>query len=570
MSSLIAIRKKCCCEDNKNFVLECFPQMCEASSSGDGWRNLFGYSAGDIRRDLRFFVRITEAQVLELASHGFPEKPFLWWDGSLEGPQRAGGGQVWKIRKDPGCCPNSLRGHKDFLFGNDKESLPDDPRDFRPPLVPPPNAFIFGETDEGDAIRDVDGVWLEVVLATNYHKGREFPGDDGFNNVSKRLTNTQYDNFGVVTLDGPLEPEFTVVDFQEINETTDPETGEVSRELGEEGFIFDGLSGIPREQNSIFQRVSHLFHEVWNTSATNFSNFKIGDGIDDETGELVMLEPGAYQPTFPGSQPDTKENIYYWQRWIAHAHSRSGMRQLQFAVLFDHFSPDKSYTYIVKSFPNQAPEGTSGEDFIAGLGDGTYNCNAELGYSQPDYPEGMKIAQRYDIALNGNEVRLTAPEVLEWPRFGDPESPDYPNDLRNGLAAKTAPEQCDDPATNCFKKWGMETASVKSSAIVMEFKTTETKVLGSPLTSNDGLGFLGSNPTQQTGGFVGDIDHYTDEIDKTGNTDRIFGWPTVANAGKTLPLNYCGQDTFSDCCGSDVGDGLSRTTKQRNRKDAED
>jgi hypothetical protein len=552
MANAHAFRKKCCCDKNKNFVLECFPTICpkQGEGEGDGWTNLFGYSAGDIRRDLRFFVRLNEADVLQLFQLGFPFRPFLWWDHKLESPQLGGGGQVWQLDRDPSAA-TTLQLHKDFLFGNDDKFLPSDPRDFRNAnypkgLVPPPNAFVFGTDDDENPIIDEDGVWLEVQLATQYIKGRESPEFDGFSDTPKRITGTQYDNYLAETIQGPLDAEFTLLDFQEIEDVTDDDGNVIGQTLGPDGFVYDFLSSVPREFNTLFQRSNHLFHHLWNLSARNFEAFQIGDGYNDITGEIEMIEPGAYTPADPNLEADSPTNIYFWQRWIAHAHPQAGLRELEFAVLFDHFTPTQSYVFTEQTFPNQAPAGTSAEDFVDGLDDGTYNCNFTLNIGSRGYP-GHDIAQIYQIALAGNEVRLTTPEVLQWPRLE--ESPVFPNELRNGVPPYSGESQCNDPATNCNDKWGFAPSNIRSQTLTPEFSTFEIKVLGSPSTANDGLGFLPSQPTQTTNEYSGTIDHYTDETDKTGVSDRVFTWPTrFGNSGKSLPLNYCSATTFSDCC----------------------
>ena len=553
MANAHAFRKKCCCDKNKNFVLECFPTICpkQGEGEGDGWTNLFGYSAGDIRRDLRFFVRLNEADVLQLFQLGFPYRPFLWWDHKLVSPQLGGGGQVWQLDRDPNAAA-TLQLHKDFLFGNDDKFLPSDPRDFRNAnfpkgLVPPPNAFVFGQDEDGEDIKDEDGVFLEVQLATQYIKGRVFTDDDGFSNQPKRITGTQYDNYLAETIQGPLDAEFTLLDFQEIEDVLDDDGNVIGQTLGPDGFVYDFLRPFaPREENTLFQRVNHLFHYLWNLSARNFEAFKIGDGYNDITGEIEMTEPGAFQPADPFIENDSPTNIYFWQRWIAHAHPQAGLRELEFAVLFDHWSPTQIYTFTEKTFPNAAPSGTSGEDFVDGLDDGIYNCNFTLTIGTRAYP-GHDIAQIYQIALAGNEVRLTAPEILQWPRLE--ESPVYPDDLRNGVPPFDGESQCNDPATNCNDKWGFDPSNVRSQALTPEFKTTGIKVLGSPSTANDGLGFLPPQPLRTLNEVSGTIDHYTDETDKTEISDRVFTWPTYfGNSGKTLPLNYCNKTNFSDCC----------------------
>ena len=554
MGSLSTIRKKCCCEDGKVFVLECFPQMCEGGG-GLGWRNFFGYSAGDIADDLRFFVRINELELERLRRLGWPDRDFVWWDHAVESPQRAGGGQLWQLRKDP---VERIRDHKDFLFGKAEPPLPQDPRAFRSAsfpngLQPPPNAFIF-QDDDGNEFVD-DGVFLEVLISTNFSLGRADPFDDGFLNQPKRITGSQYDNFLANPISGPFDPEFSLVDFNEVSITTDPDTGEITGEVLGEGWKPDGFSFFPR-----LQRVSHLFHHIWNTSFTNFQNFKQGDGYDPTTGEIAVAEPGAYQPTIPGSDPDDPLNIYFWQRWILHAHPQAPLRQLKFAVTCDLFHRDRQYEFQELEYPNAPSCNTSYDDAVDGFNNGTFSCETTATQSSRTYPAEGHIAQNYNVLVDGGEFAIVAPGVYQWPR-PNASAPDFPDNLRDESANNTAEEECADPSL-CNTKWGLSTSDVISAKIIFEQRTTQTKVLGATLQdmiNEDTFQVVLSNSDLNViTTFGGSIDHYDDIRDITGDflQRRIFQWPTRWIGRKSLPVNVCSQSTIGDCCLTGVGQGL--------------
>lgn len=554
MGSLTTIRKKCCCEDGKVFVLECFPQMCE-TGSGLGWRNFFGYSAGDIAEDLRFFVRIDELELERLRRLGWPNRDFVWWDHALASPQRKGGGQLWQLRRDPVV---RIRDHKDFLFGKAEPPLPQDPRAFRSAsfpngLQPPPNAFIF-EDENGNEFGD-DGVFLEVVLSTNFSLGRADPFDDGFSNQPKRITGSQYDNFLADPISGPFDAEFSLVDFNDVDITIDPDTGDVTGEVLGEGWKPDGFSFFPR-----LQRVSHLFHYIWNTSFGNFETFKQGNGIDPTTGEITVAAPGAYQPTLPNSTPDDPLNIYFWQRWILHSHPQARFRQLKFAVTCDVFNSDREFEFAQIQYTNAPPCNTSYQDAVDGFNDGTFSCETTQTQTGSPYPAEGHIAQNYNVLVAGNEFAIVAPGVYQWPR-PDGSAPDFPNELRDESANNTAEEECADP-TLCNTKYGLNPNDVRSAKILFEQVTTQTKVLGATLQDmiNEDTFQVAvtNNDLNQITTFGGSIDHYDDIRDITGDFSqrRIFGWPTRWIGRKSSPFNTCSQSSLADCCLTGTGKGL--------------
>ena len=540
MSLLLTRKMDCCCVEAKNVVLECFPVMCE-KPGGDGWRRLFGYSAGQRREDLRFFTRIPESVGLELLSHDFPNREFIWWDHELSGPQHAGGGQLWALRKDPNIP--SLSRHKDFLFGNDAQSLPLDPRDFISAatpkgLRPPENGFGI-EGDGGE-----EGVWLEVKMFTRYDRRRSI-GTDGFSDQPGRITNTQYDRFLVDTLTpGDLEPEFTLMDMNEI-EVTQTDDGPVF-EVGPAGWVADETAGVPREFNTLFTRANHLFHHIWNLAFTNFTTF----GQLDEFGIPRYNQPGDF---LSGLDPDTPINIYFWQRWIAHADpTGSGLYELDFAVTFDLWTPTKHYNMHRFTFPNMPACGTSLADAVAQLDDGTANCNRSDTYTEQfdTYPTELHIAQQYFFSPEGGQFALIPSAPYQWPRPVSDEAtmPTFPLDLRNRVGGAES-EMCDDPDTFCTDEWGMQRGGAVSSKLLFEFSVQELMVLGSPETTNDGLQFLPSNPSTILNFYSGSIDHFDDETgDKSGATDRVFAWPTVAVGRKQIQLNTTSVSDFADAC----------------------
>ena len=533
MSLLLTRKMDCCCVEAKNVVLECFPVMCE-EPGGDGWRRLFGYSAGQRRQDLRFFTRIPEDVGLELLSNDFPNREFIWWDHELSGPQHAGGGQLWFLRRDPNIP--SLARHKDFLYGNDAQSLPLDPRDFISAatpsgLRPPENGFGI-EGDGGE-----QGVWLEVKMFTRYERRRSIV-NDGFDNVPGRITNTQYDRFLVDTLTpAALEPEFTVMDINEIEESD----GAFS--VGPEGWVADEFTGIPREFNTLWTRANHLFHHIWNLCTTNFNTF----GGVDSFGIPFYNQPGTYF----GSEPDTPINIYYWQRWIAHADpTGSGLYELQFAMTFDLWTPTKYYNLKQYRFPNMPACGTSLEDAIDQLDDGTANCDRTEIFTEQygSYPDEFHIAQQYFLSPEGGQFALVPSAPYQWPRPVSDEStmPTYPLDLRNEIGGSPS-QQCSDPETYCTDEWFMVRGGAVSAKVTFEFMTTQLMILGSPESTYDGLGFL--PPATRLDSYSGSIDHYDDETeDKSGATDRVFAWPTTAIGRKQIQLNSTAVSDFADAC----------------------
>ena len=550
MGSLTTIRKKCCCDDGKNFVIECFPQMCE-DGPGLGWRNFFAYSAGDIADNLRFFVRVPEEELEKLRRLGWPDRDFVWWDHAVDSPQRSGGGQLWQLRRDP---VERIKDHKDFLFGNNETSLPQDPRAFRSGsfpngLQPPPNAFIFQDEDGNEIVDD-------GVLSTNFSLGRADPFDDGFFDQPKRITGSQYDNFLADGISGPFDAEFSLVDFNDVDITIDPDTGDVTGTVLGEGWKPDGFPFFPR-----LQRVSHLFHHIWNTSFTNFQNFKQGNGIDPTTGEIIASEPGAYQPTSPGATPDDPLNIYFWQRWILHSHPQAPFRQLKFAVTCDVFNSDREYEFSTLSYDQAPPCDTSYQDAIDGFNDGTFNCNTTRATSGRSWPTEGHIAQNYNVLVAGTEFAIVANGVYEWPR-PDGSAPDFPDGLRDESANNTAAEECADP-TLCNTKWGLQPASVRSARINFQQTTTQTKVLGATLQEmidEDTFGIVVSSGDLNTlSTFGGSLDHYDDVRDITGDFSqrRVFQWPTEWLGLKNNTFNVCGQSSIGDCCGTGSGEGLN-------------
>ena len=533
MSLLLTRKMDCCCVEAKNVVLECFPVMCE-ESGGDGWRRLFGYSAGQIRSRLRFFVRIPEDVGIELLTHDFPNREFIWWDHELSGPQHAGGGQLWSLRRDPNIP--SLSRHKDFLFGNDAESLPLDPRDFISAatpngLRPPENGFGI-EGDGGE-----QGVWLEVKMFTRYERRRSIV-NDGFDDLPGRITNTQYDRFLVDTLTpGDLEPEFTLMDMNEI------EGSDGAFSVGPEGWVADEFAGIPRDFNTLWTRANHLFHHIWNLAFTNFTTF----GGLDSSGIPTYNQPGTYF----GSEPDDPINIYFWQRWIAHADpTGSGLYELDFAMTFDLWTPTKHYNLHQYRFPNMPACGTSLADAITQLDDGTANCDRTETFTEQYgvYPTEFHIAQQYFLSPEGGQFALIPSAPYEWPRpdSADASMPKFPLGLRNKIGGSES-QQCSDPANFCTDEWFMVRGGAVSAKLTFEFRTTQLMILGSPESTNDGLGFL--PPATRLDSYSGSIDHYDDETeDKSGATDRVFAWPTVAVGRKQIQLNTTSVSDFADAC----------------------
>ena len=538
MSLLLTRKMDCCCVEAKNIVLECFPVICEPSNKRDGWRRLFGYDAGLKREHLRFFTRVSEAVGLQLIQNDFPNRDFIWWDHTLQGPQRAGGGQLWALRKDPNIP--SLARHKDFLYGNDEQFLPDDPRDFVSAnypdgLRPPRNAFDI-EGDGGE-----DGIWLEVELFTNFELRRSI-SNDGFGNIPGRITNTQYDRFLVDTLGrNDFEAEFTVMDLNEIVF----EDGAYS--LGPAGWVANEFASVPRESNTLFTRANHLFHHIWNLCTANFNTL----GGLDANGIPFYAEPGTYG----GQEADTPTNIYYWQRWIAHADTEgSGLYEMTFAVTFDLWTPTNHYNLHQFRFPNMPACGTSLATAIQQLNDGTANCNRTEQFTEQyaGYPDEFHIAQQYFLSPEGGQFALTPAAPYEWPR-PDPEitMPKFPLDLINKISSNVS-EQCSDPDTFCNDEWGMIRGGAVSAKVTFEFEITELMILGSPDPgANDGLDLLngGADPTKSLGFGTGSIDHYDDETrDQSGTSDRVFGWPTKAIGRKQIQINSSGTPDFADVC----------------------
>jgi hypothetical protein len=542
VSLLLTRKMDCCCVEAKNVVLECFPVMCE-EPEGDGWRRLFGYAAGQNRERLRFFTRVPEAVGLQLIQNDFPNRDFIWWDHELSGPQHAGGGQLWYLRKDPNIP--SLARHKDFLYGNDAQFLPQDPRDFTNAefpngLRPPQNAFEI----EGDG--GANGVWLEVKMFTGYSTRRSI-SNDGFGNIPGRITNTHYDRFLIDTLaPNDLEPEFTLMDLNEI-EVTQTDDGPVY-EVGPEGWVADEFSGIPREANTLFTRANHLFHHIWNLCTANFNTF----GGLDEFGIPRYIQPGLYG----GQDADTPINIYFWQRWIAHADpTGSGLYELDFAMTFSIWTPTNHYNLHQFRFPNMPACGTSLVDAIAQLDDGTANCNRTEQFTEQfaGYPGEFHIAQQYFLSPEGGQFALTCAGPYEWPRPASDEAtmPTYPLGLKNKIGG-TPSQQCSDPETYCSDEWLMIRGNAVSAKITFEFKRHELMILGSPEPgANDGLNLLngGADPTKSLGFGTGSIDHWDiEDVDQSGISDRVFAWPTAALGRKQIMINGTATPDFADAC----------------------
>ena len=545
MSLLLTRKMDCCCVEANNIVLECFPVMCE-ESGGDGWRRLFGYSAGQIRERLRFFVRIPEDVGFELIRNDFPNRQFIWWDHIQAGPQRAGGGQLWYLRKDPNIP--SLARHKDFLYGNDDvNGLPTDPRDFingefPNGLRPPENGFGI----EGDGAESA--VWLEVVMHTRFERRRSI-GNDGFANMPGRITNTLYDRFLVDTLtNGDLEPEFTLMDLNEIVETETDEGTVFS--VGEEGWRADELPNLPRETNTLFTRANHLFHHIWNLNTANFNTF---GGVDGQ-GFITYQQPGTFAGAGEPGDADTPTNIYFWQRWIAHADpTGSGMYELNFAVNFDLWTPTDHYNLKQFRFPNMPACGTSLADALAALDDGSANCDRTEVFTEQygTYPGEFHIAQQYFLSPEGGQFALVASAPYEWPRPASAEAtmPTFPLNLRNEIGGSPS-EQCSDPDTFCTDEWFMVRGGAVSAKILFEFKTTQLMVLGSPEPTFDFFDFINaSTATTILNEYTGSIDHYDDESrDQSGTSERVFAWPTNAVGRKQIQINATSVADFADAC----------------------
>ena len=545
----IHTKKRCCCEEGKNFVVECFPQICE-DGTGGGWRNFFGYAAAERAGQLRFYTRISEQEVERLRQVGWPDRPFVWWDHELSSPQNGGGGQLWELR--PG--PENINNHPDLLFANDEPSLPSDPRAMG--LEPPPNSFVFFDKD-GNEIRD-DGVFLEVYLATNFDLGRNIAGDDGFTDRPKRITGSQYDDFLNTTISGPFDWEFTLVDLNDVTVSIDPETGEVTGSTGGAGYP---MPNVPPSIAPKIQRVSHLGHYLFALSERNFEGFKQGTGID-QNGEITVADVGGFQPPFDN---DTPINICLWKRWILYCHPQAGMRQLKFAATFDLFNADRQYDFANASYPNAPGCSESYDTAQTGFADGTFNCDRVLSVASRQWPQEMHVAQNYFPLIAGNEFALVPNAPYQWPR-PDGSVPEFPDNLRNRVPGTTGTgtgpnSQCADPDTNCSKQWGL-IGNIVSQKLPFNKETTQTKVLGntiSEMLNNDPFGILISYQSGRiTGSGAGTLDHFDNETDQTENLSqpRRFGWPSRFTGTVSAAFNVCSQSDFAKCCGAGVGEGI--------------
>ncbi len=535
--TMLLRKHECCCTSATNFVFECFPLICEQNIDGEGnsdfgWRRLFGYHAGIIADKLRFFVRVEEDQVTQLLSHDFPNREFIWWDNHLDG-EYEGGGQLWALRRHTG----SLDTHPDKLFGNsDKDGLPDDPRLFRNAtypngLLPPNNAF----DEEGD-------VWLEVELFTNNPDRQYDPYSDEFANKPGRITNTHYDCYLEETLPTEFDAEFTLMDI------ADDSTCEG---YGWEPGLF---SSVPSELRPKVIRANHLFHHMWTMTFRNFQKF----GAVDENGVAIYLEPGLYGGSGDLSEePDRPENIYRWTRWIAHAEARSQLYAMQFALTFDWWHRDRSYSYLTFDFANPCPCGTP----LADCASYPQDCTRVYTYreGQDYYPAKFYIGQRYLLNPTGGEFSLYAPagNYSWWPPT---EGAEYPNNIRVRTGGTT--DMCNAPDIFCRNTWGLQTGTPYPSPLLnFEFDVSQYLVVGSPDSSADPLGLLlSSNPATQEGNFNGDVDHYTKEdADTTGQNERILGWPTKANFRKAIVANYSSDTNFpnSTCNFSPANPGFA-------------
>lgn len=526
MSLLLTRKMDCCCTPVKGIVFECFPMMCP-----DGWRKLFGYSAGQRRNDLRFFVRCFEDDIENMIQSGFPEKPFVWWDHELESNQRNGGGQVWRIDKDPAAA-NNLSRHKDFLFGSSNGQFPQDPRafinnQFPNGLRPPPNAFTFVDDDDEplpDELQD-NGDFLEVVMHSRLDQTRAAITTGGFSDKPGRLTNSEFDNFGVDTLPDELDPEFTFI---------------------ESSFT---PTDYPAFFNLTVQRASHLFHYNWNLCFANYTTF----GQPDENGLPSYAEPGAFVTTVPGSESDTPINIYFWQRWIAHAEpSGSGMYDLQFAVQSDYWDSSRGYVHNTRTFPNMPACGTSFDDALAAFADGTANCDLNITYETQKTLPAVITSQIYALSPTGAAFQLSAPGGLyQWPRGKG--TPTFPNGLRNRSGDGTDGCTGAEGGNACNSFWGSPTQSI-SGLINFEYKVEEVMVVdivtnettGAFTSTNDPFNILLYSGSP----FAGSVDNYTSENgDNTKTSPRVFAWPTTFAMSMNVTANY--QSGSSISCPTD-------------------
>lgn len=512
MSLLLTRKMDCCCTPVKGIVFECFPTMCP-----DGWRKLFGYSAGQRRNQLRFFVRCFESDIENMIQAGFPNKPFHWWDHAFISAQRGGGGQVWRIDKDASAA-NNLSKHKDFLFGSSNGQFPQDPRafinnKFPVGLRPPPNAYIFLD-DDGNPLPDElqdDGDFLEVAMFSGLDQTRSDITTNAFSDKPGRLTNSEFDNFGVNTLPDELDPEFTFI---------------------ESSFA---PTDFPAFFNLKVQRASHLFHYNWNLCFRNYDAF----GQPDENNLPAYAEPG----TGGGVQsPDTPLNIYFWQRWIAHAEpSGSGMYGLQFAVEGDYWDRSRGYVHNTRTFPNMPACGTSFQDAQDAFEDGTANCDLNVTYETPKTLPSETTSQIYALNPTGAAFQLSAPGGLyQWPRGSG--TPTFPDNLRNRSGDGTDGCTGNEGGNACNSFWGGPTQSI-SGLINFEYKTEEVMVVdiltnastGAFTSTNDPFNILLYSGSP----YAGSVDNYTSESgDNTKTSPRVFAWPTTFTMSMNVTGNY--------------------------------
>jgi hypothetical protein len=338
------------------------------------------------------------------------------------------------------------------------------------------------------------------------------------------------------------------MDLNEI-EVTETDDGLVY-EVGGEGWRADELPNLPRETNTLFTRANHLFHHIWTLAFSNFATF----GTIDDQGFIAYQQPGTFAGGGEPGDADNPINIYFWQRWIAHADpTGSGLYELDFAMTFDLWTPTKHYNLHQYRFPNMPACGTSFADAVQQLNDGTANCNRTETFTEQygSYPQEFHIAQQYFLSPEGGQFALVPAAPYEWPRpdSADASMPTFPLGLRNKTGG-TDSEQCTDPANFCTDEWFMVRGGAVSAKVTFEFSTTQLMVLGSPAPTNDFFDFIGqATATTNLNEYSGSIDHYDDETeDKSGTTDRVFAWPTVAIGRKQIQLNTTSVADFADAC----------------------
>lgn len=534
MSLLLTRHMDCCCEGATAIVFECFPMMCP-----DGWTKLFGYSAGIRRDDLRFFVRCDETALADMVASGFPNRDFVWWDHELgDVAQRYGGGQVWKVRKDPGSASN-LATHRDYLYGTNEEDLPADPRDFITAvfpkgLRPPPNAF---------GIEDDDGVFLEVVMYSRLDETRKDIITGGFSDKPGRLTNSEFDRYTVDTLPPVLDPEFTFLEL-EFTPTDFPAFFELK-----------------------VDRANHLFHHLWNLCFANYQTF----GQPDEFDLPSYAEPGSFQPTFPGSSPDTELNIYFWQRWIAHAEpTGSGMYGLQFAVQSDYWDQSRSYHLSSFTNPNAPACGTSYADALAQFAAGTADCDRFYTREEDLALPNVVLSQLYELSPTGASFQLAPPGgLINWPR-GDG-TPTYPQSLRNKSGDGSDGCLGVQGGNSCNNEWGLGVKNSLSSLLNFEYVVEQVKVTDIQTNSETGVLTSDNDPFQILLGvetYDGSVDNYEDDqVDHTNTSPRRFQWPSTMTMQMNITANYQSVDpiscpTDSQFSGFIVDPGIQNETKR--------